>query len=147
MSIYGGGFGSVETVTANGSESASVTSADVTGNTNMLILGGKILVSSYWDMQARTWSPANIVNGVIYPPQYDHKAKKFQVDHNVYAGGNVACIVGNNTYLSMQKALSTKTPRWWLDVTPARIFCEQRVAGNLQQNRHAAIQRVRRRIR
>lgn len=108
MSIYGGGFGSVETVTANGSESVSVTSADVTGNTNMLILGGKMLVSSYWNAMTRTWYPASIVNGVIYSPQYDHNAKKFLVDHNFYAGGNVACIVGNNTYLSMAKGLIYK---------------------------------------
>ena len=108
MSIYGGGFGSVETVTANGSESVSVTFADVTGNTNMLILGGKMLVSSYWNAMTRTWYPASIVNGVIYSPQYDHNAKKFLVDHNFYAGGNVACIVGNNTYLSMAKGLIYK---------------------------------------
>lgn len=108
MSIYGGGFGSVETVTTNGSESVSVTSADVTGNTNMLILGGKMLVSSYWNAMTRTWYPASIVNGVIYSPQYDHNAKKFLVDHNFYAGGNVACIVGNNTYLSMAKGLIYK---------------------------------------
>lgn len=105
QSAHGGGLGSVETITENGSESVAVTSADVTGNTNLLILGGNVQAHALWDVQARTWSPASIVDGTIYSPQYDPKARKFKVDHNIYGGGNIACVVGNNSYLTMTKGL------------------------------------------
>ncbi len=105
QSAHGGGLGSVETITENGSESVAVTSADVTGNTNLLILGGNVQAHALWDVQARTWSPASIVGGTIYSPQYDPKARKFKVDHNIYGGGNIACVVGNNSYLTMTKGL------------------------------------------
>ena len=105
QSAHGGGLGSVETITENGSENVAVTSADVTGNTNLLILGGNVQAHALWDVQARTWSPASIVDGTIYSPQYDPKARKFKVDHNIYGGGNIACVVGNNSYLTMTKGL------------------------------------------
>lgn len=105
QSAHGGGLGSVETITENSSESVAVTSADVTGNTNLLILGGNVQAHALWDVQARTWSPASIVDGTIYSPQYDPKARKFKVDHNIYGGGNIACVVGNNSYLTMTKGL------------------------------------------
>ena len=105
QSAHGGGLGSAETITENGSESVAVTSADVTGNTNLLILGGNVQAHALWDVQARTWSPASIVGGTIYSPQYDPKARKFKVDHNIYGGGNIACVVGNNSYLTMTKGL------------------------------------------
>ena len=105
QSAHGGGLGSVETITENSSESVAVTSAYVTGNTNLLILGGNVQAHALWDVQARTWSPASIVDGTIYSPQYDPKARKFKVDHNIYGGGNIACVVGNNSYLTMTKGL------------------------------------------
>ena len=104
-SAHGGGLGSVETVTENGSESVAVTSADVTGNTNLLILGGKVQAHALWNVQARTWSPASIVDGTIYSPQYDPKARKFKVNHNIYGGGKIASVVGNNSYITMTKGL------------------------------------------
>ena len=102
-SAHGGGLGSVETVTENGSESVAVTSADVTGNTNLLILGGKVQAHALWNVQARTWSPASIVDGTIYSPQYDPKARKFKVNHNIYGGGKIASVVGNNSYITINK--------------------------------------------
>lgn len=103
--IYGGGWGNCDTLTVNGTDSVNVTSADVTGNTNIMINGGQALLSSYWNPETRSWRPASIIDGIIYSPQYDHEALKFKVKHNIYAGGNVACVVGKDAYLTMEKGL------------------------------------------
>lgn len=103
--IYGGGWGNCDTLTVNGTDSVNVTSADVTGNTNIMINGGQALLSSYWNPETRSWRPASIIDGIIYSPQYDHEALKFKVNHNIYAGGNVACVVGKDAYLTMEKGL------------------------------------------
>lgn len=101
--IYGGGWGNCDTV--NGTDTLTVTSADVTGNTNIMINGGQALLSSYWNPETRSWRPASIIDGITYSPQYDHEALKFKVNHNIYAGGNVACVVGKDAYLTMEKGL------------------------------------------
>lgn len=103
--IYGGGWGNCDTLTVNGTDSVNVTSADVTGNTNIMINGGQALLSSYWNPETRSWRPASIIDGIIYSPQYDQEALKFKVNHNIYAGGNVACVVGKDAYLTMEKGL------------------------------------------
>lgn len=103
--IYGGGWGNCDTLTVNGTDSVNVTSADVTGNTNIMINGGQALLSSYWNPETRSWRPASIIDGIIYSPQYDHEALKFKVSHNIYAGGNEACVVGKDAYLTMEKGL------------------------------------------
>lgn len=101
--IYGGGWGNCDTV--NGTDTLTVTSADVTGNTNIMINGGQALLSSYWNPETRSWRPASIIDGITYSPQYDHEALKFKVNHNIYAGGNEACEVGNNTNILIAKGL------------------------------------------
>ena len=106
--IYGGGLGCCDTVSVDGKDSMMVTSADVTGNTNVFICGGKALLASYWLADNRAWYPASIINGTTYSPQYDHNALKFRINHNIYAGGNVACTVGHNTYLTLKKGLLHK---------------------------------------
>lgn len=103
--IYGGGWGNCDTVTVNGTDTLTVTSADVTGNTNIMINGGQALLSSYWNPETRSWRPASIIDGIIYSPQYNHQALKFKINHNIYAGGNVACVVGKDAYLTMEKGL------------------------------------------
>lgn len=103
--IYGGGWGNCDTLTVNGTDTLSVTSADVTGNTNIMINGGQALLSSYWNPETRSWRPASIIDGIIYSPQYNHQALKFKINHNIYAGGNVACVVGKDAYLTMEKGL------------------------------------------
>lgn len=103
--IYGGGWGNCDTLTVNGTDSVNVTSADVTGNTNIMINGGQALLSSYWNPETRSWRPASIIDGIIYSPQYNHQALKFKINHNIYAGGNVACEVGNNTNILIAKGL------------------------------------------
>lgn len=103
--IYGGGWGNCDTLTVNGTETVNVTSANVTGNTNILLNGGQALLSSYWNPETRSWRPASIINGITYSPQYDHEALKFKVNHNIYAGGNEACEVGHNTNILIAKGL------------------------------------------
>ena len=103
--IYGGGWGNCDTLTVNGTDTLTVTSADVTGNTNIMINGGQALLSSYWNPETRSWRPASIIDGIIYSPQYNHQALKFKVNHNIYAGGNEACEVGNNTNILIAKGL------------------------------------------
>lgn len=103
--IYGGGWGNCDTLNVNGTDSVNVTSADVTGNTNIMINGGQALLSSYWNPETRSWRPASIIDGITYSPQYDYEALKFKVNHNIYAGGNVACVVGKDAYLTMEKGL------------------------------------------
>ena len=103
--IYGGGWGNCDTLTVNGTETLTVTSADVTGNTNIMINGGQALLSSYWNPETRSWRPASIIDGIIYSPQYNHQALKFKINHNIYAGGNEACEVVNNTNILIVKGL------------------------------------------
>ena len=103
--IYGGGLGSSSTADVEGKSVLTTTSADVTGNTNVFILGGEALIHSYWRPRTRSWEPASIIDGVTYSPQYDHEKLKFKINHNIYAGGNVACKVGGNTHLTMMKGL------------------------------------------
>lgn len=103
--IYGGGWGNSDSETVNGEKTTSngekITSADVTGNTNMIIMGGKALLSSYWNPDTRSWHPASIINGITYSPQYNHETLKFKINHNIYGGGNEACKVKNNTNITI----------------------------------------------
>ena len=103
--IYGGGLGSCDSIIVNGQDSLAITSADVTGNTNVYIKGGQAMLTSYWQADTRSWEPASIIEGFIYSPQYNHQALKFKINHNIYAGGNIACVVGGNAHLTMEKGL------------------------------------------
>ena len=94
--IFGGGLGSIETIQNGNTEEESITSADITGNTNLVITGGEAKLTSYWHADTRSWEPAATNNGNsnTYSPQYDHESRKFKINHNIYAGGNAACVVG-----------------------------------------------------
>ena len=109
--IYGGGLGSCDSIIVNGQDSLAVTSADVSGDTHVLIYGGRALLTSYWKPETRSWEKTSTFDGITYSPQYDHEALKFKINHNIYAGGNVACIVGSNTYLTMAKGLLHKNTK------------------------------------
>lgn len=122
--IYGGGLGSCDTITVAEKETESVTSADITRNTNVLIYGGKALLTSYWKPETRSWEPASIIDGIIYSPQYDHDALKFKINHNIYAGGNIACEVGKNTYLTMAKGLLHENTKVVSGQDDSKIFFE-----------------------
>lgn len=124
--IFGGGFGDDGTNLGHSTgddedEDASkmmgrantiITSADVTGNTNIFINGGEMELTSYWHPDTRTWEPATITaQGQTYSPQYDVIARKFKINHNIFGGGNAACTVGGNTYVTLNKGmLKDKTP-------------------------------------
>lgn len=103
--IYGGGLGSCDSIIVNGQDSLAITSADVTGNTNVYIKGGQAMLTSYWLADTRSWEPASIIEGITYSPQYNHDALKFKINHNIYAGGNVACVVGKDAHLTMERGL------------------------------------------
>lgn len=103
--IYGGGLGSCDSIIVNGQDSLAITSADVKGNTHVYIKGGQAMLTSYWQADTRSWEPASIIEGITYSPQYNHQALKFKINHNIYAGGNVACVVGGNAHLTMEKGL------------------------------------------
>ena len=103
--IYGGGLGSCDSIMVNGQDSLAITSADVTGNTHVYIKGGQAMLTSYWLADTRSWEPASIIEGITYSPQYNHDALKFKINHNIYAGGNVACVVGKDAHLTMERGL------------------------------------------
>ena len=105
--IYGGGLGSCDTLSVDNEEKVVITSADVTGNTNVYIKGGQAMLTSYWLADTRSWEPAFIdeKTGITYSPQYNHQALKFKINHNIYAGGNIACVVGKDAHLTMEKGL------------------------------------------
>ena len=103
--IYGGGLGSCDSIMVNGQDSLAITSADVKGNTNVYIKGGQAMLTSYWLADTRSWEPASIIEGITYSPQYNHQALKFKINHNIYAGGNIACVVGKDAHLTMEKGL------------------------------------------
>lgn len=103
--IYGGGLGSCDSIIVNGQDSLAITSADVTGNTYVYIKGGQAMLTSYWLADTRSWEPASIIEGITYSPQYNHDALKFKINHNIYAGGNIACVVGKDAHLTMKKGL------------------------------------------
>ena len=103
--IYGGGLGSCDSIIVNDQDSLAITSADVKGNTYVYIKGGQAMLTSYWLADTRSWEPASIIEGITYSPQYNHQALKFKINHNIYAGGNIACVVGKDAHLTMEKGL------------------------------------------
>ena len=103
--IYGGGLGSCDSIIVNDQDSLAITSADVKGNTYVYIKGGQAMLTSYWLADTRSWEPASIIEGITYSPQYNHDALKFKINHNIYAGGNIACVVGKDAHLTMEKGL------------------------------------------
>ena len=99
--IFAGGLGEV------GTDAAHTTSANVEGNTNIIINGGEAKLTSLWKPAERSWTAATKSEGNnhLYSPQYDPTTKKFKVNHNVYGGGNLACTVSGNSYITMTKGM------------------------------------------
>ena len=99
--IFAGGLGDAQTNTANS------TSADVKGSTNIIVNGGEAKLTSLWNPETRAWEPAtkNADNNHLYSPQYDPEKRKFKVNHNIYGGGNLACNVEGNSYITMTKGM------------------------------------------
>ena len=108
--IFGGGWGNIlddEDMT----DAKRITSADVTGNANVFINGGNALLTSYWLPDARNWEPASIMGKKIYSPQYAPEIRKFKINHNIYGGGNLACVIGGNTYVTMTNGILNDSTR------------------------------------
>ena len=95
--VFAGGLG----------DATRETSADVTGNTNLIVNGGEAKLTSLWQPELRAWAAAtkNATNNHLYSPQYDPEKRKFKVNHNMYGGGNLACVVRGNSYITMTKGM------------------------------------------
>lgn len=133
--IFGGGFGDDgtnfghstgddddPTQSKNGRLSANITSADVTGHTNIFINGGEMELTSFWHPDTRTWESATIRQGQTYSPQYDADARKFKINHNIYGGGNAACVVEGSTYITMTKGMLKTTTQTVPGQTQVNFF-------------------------
>lgn len=93
--IFGGGEGTIDTLVVNGKETYEITSADILGNTQIVVNGGEQNIDQIWDSKKYEWVGLIYdVDGTPYTPQYDPKLTKFNVEHNIYAGGRMACVVG-----------------------------------------------------
>ena len=101
--VFGGGFGSVDTLSV---DNVSITSSDVGGNTNVNITGGEWCLSQMWDVANRNWMPADLKSaGVYYTSQYDPVRNKFRINHNIYGGGNAASSVAGISNVNMTKGM------------------------------------------
>lgn len=97
--VFGGGWGAID----NPGHSEIVTSANVAGNTIVTIDKTFALWNKVADVEGniKTWNrddyirEATNLNGVD-PLFYNAETKRFVHDHNIYGGGNVACVVGTN---------------------------------------------------
>lgn len=111
--IFGGGHGDID-------DSGMVTSANITGNTTVLVNGGSYMwttIAMEDKANTKTFSdkakqkvdrsmltstnPADLLKlrdifaGIT--DFFDYGKKQFTRDHNIYGGGNVACTVGSYT--------------------------------------------------
>ena len=93
--VFAGGLG----------DAATGTSADVWRNTNLIVNGGEAKLTSLWNPETRVWTAASTYQNHLYSPQYDPQKRKFKVNHNMYGGGNLACVVKGNSYITMTKGL------------------------------------------
>lgn len=104
--IFGGGEGTIDTLIVDGVETYEVTSADILGNTNIIVKGGNQNIDQIWDYVNYSWTKANKDDkGNSYSPQYDYKKTKFNINHNIYGGGRTACEVKGNTNIDMSKGM------------------------------------------
>ena len=105
--IFGGGFGDDgSTLGADIADEKRITSSDVGGDTNVNINGGEWCLWFMWDADNRSWVPASLKSaGVYYTSQYDPETNKFRINHNIYGGGNAACKVTGDTYVTMTKGM------------------------------------------
>ena len=93
--VFAGGLG----------DAATGTSADVWRNTNLIVNGGEAKLTSLWNPETRVWTAASTYQNHLYSPQYDPQKRKFKVNHNMYGGGNLVCVVKGNSYITMTKGL------------------------------------------
>ena len=97
--IFAGGLGDAQ------ADITKSTSADVKGNTNLIVNGGEAKLTSLWNPSTRAWIAASTYQNHLYSPQYDPEKRKFKVNHNMYGGGNLACVVEGDSYITMTKGV------------------------------------------
>ena len=105
--VFGGGYGAVDNIIVAGEERNDTTSADVKQNTNVMVTGGQWCLSQKWDVETRSWLPTVKDDEGTYSSQYDPVKKKFNINHNIYGGGNVASVVGKDSHVTMTKGMLT----------------------------------------
>ncbi|MCQ2212166.1 MAG: hypothetical protein MJZ36_00850 [Bacteroidaceae bacterium] len=125
--IFGGGHGDVDA-------SSKITSANVNGNTNVTISGGNAMWNKVADTSGnvKTWSPKDVINtdakrqllqlaflkndvnafrsllsGYVDATFYDADKLMFTHNHNIYGGGNLACVVGTESNVTVNHSLIT----------------------------------------
>lgn len=104
--IFGGGYGVAD--------ADNPTDAAVKGNTHVNIAGGEWCISQKWLVadeegnDVRAWAPVNKYLATNYSPQYDPENKRFNIDHNIYGGGNACSKIFGDTYVKMVKGMVRK---------------------------------------
>lgn len=95
--IFAGGFGSVyDNGTPADAAADVVTSADISGNTFIYFKKTELEFADYWDAATGTYKAQNSAG--------PHWTTESDVCHNLYGGGNVACVVGGNSHVYMAGA-------------------------------------------
>lgn len=95
--IFAGGFGDVnDSGTPDDKSDDVITSADISGNTYVYFKKGDLEWEHYWD--------ASTANFVAQSSAIGHWGEEQDVCHNLYGGGNIACVVKGNSHVYMSGA-------------------------------------------
>lgn len=113
--LFAGGLGDVSMVDADDNPSTpdveQITSADISGNTYIYIQSGTLEWEKYWDAASGTFK--NQSSAVA------DRNTASDICHNLYGGGNIACIVEGNSHVYMAGApkapLGFNTSQYWMD--------------------------------
>lgn len=97
--VFGGGWGAID----NPGPSERVTSANVAGNTVVTVDRTFAIWNRVADVEGniKTWKREDYIREAtdltgVDPIFYNVEKKRFVKNHNIYGGGNVACVVGTD---------------------------------------------------
>lgn len=93
-----------------GSKGSSQQSADISGNTNMVVLGGRQEIARMVkdsDIASRTVTSIQQANYLDDTNFFDGQG--FIIQHNIYGGGNVSCTIAGNVNLDIRHGLLEDT--------------------------------------
>lgn len=98
--VFGGGWGAI----GNPGPSETVTSANVAGNTIVTVDKTFAIWNKVADVEGniKTWNRDDYIREAtdltgVDPIFYNAEKKRFVNNHNIYGGGNVACVVGDGS--------------------------------------------------
>ncbi len=95
--IFAGGFGDInDSGTPDDPSDDVITSADISGNTYVYFKRGDLEWEHYWD--------AKTANFIGQSSAIGHWGEEQDVCHNLYGGGNMACVVKGNSHVYMSGA-------------------------------------------